>query len=104
MKYALFLLTALKTKDIYMLPYFEFTEDVQNFCQLMGFEIDLPTYTTRYVCMYALVAFPTPHITSYNLALDMSPLIPPDKVIDYLTLMLNDYSHEKAVNELNIVG
>ena len=87
-----------------MLPYFEYTEDVENFCQLMGFKIDLPTYTTRYVCMYALVDYPTPHITSYNLDLDMCPLIPPDKVIDYLTLMLNGYSREKAFNELNVVG
>ena len=87
-----------------MLPYFEYTEDVHNFCMLMGFKIDLPTYTTRYVCMYALEDYPTPLITSYNLALDMSPLIPPDKVIDYLTLMLNGYSCEKAVNEIGVVG
>ena len=87
-----------------MLPYFEYTEDVQNFCQLMGFKIDLPTYTTRYVCMYALEDFPTPLITSYNLDLDMSPLIPSEKVIDYLTLMLNGYSFQKAIKELGVVG
>lgn len=86
-----------------MLPYFEYTEDVQNFCQLMGFKIDLPNLHFEYVCMYGLEDFPTPYITSYNLVLDMSPLIPSEKVIDYLTLMLNDYSYEKAVNELNVV-
>ena len=87
-----------------MLPYFEYTEDVENFCQLMGFKIDLPTYTTRYVCTYSLDEFPTPLITSFNLACSLNPLIPPEKVIDYLTLMLNGYSFEKAVNELNVVG
>ena len=87
-----------------MLPYFEYTEDVQNFCHLMGFKIDLPNSHFEYVCMYELEDFPTPRITSYNLALDTSPLIPPEKVIEYLTLMLNGYSHRKAVNELNVVG
>lgn len=86
-----------------MLPYFEFTEDVENFCKLTGFTIDLPTYPTRYVCMYALEDFPTPLITSYNLDPDIDPLIPPEKVIDYLTLMLNDYSFQKAIKELNVV-
>ena len=86
-----------------MLPYFEYTEDVQNFCQLMGFKIDLPTYTTRYVCTYALEAFPTPLLTSYNLGLDTSPLIPSEKVFTYLALMLNGYSHQKAIKELNVV-
>ena len=87
-----------------MLPYFEFTEDVENFCKLMGFKLDRPTYTTRYVCMYGLGDYPTPHITSYNLDLDTSPLIPSEKVIDYLTLMLNGYSQVKAVKELNVIG
>ena len=87
-----------------MLPYFEYTEDVENFCKLTGFTIDPPTYPTRYVCTYALGDFPTPLITSYNLDPDRYPLIPPEKVFTYLTLMLNGYSHKKAVNELNIVG
>lgn len=87
-----------------MLPYFKYTEDVQNFCQLMGFTIDLPNYHFEYVCMYTLEDFPTPYITSYNLDLNIGPLIPTDKVIDYLTLILNGYSREKAVNELNVVG
>ena len=87
-----------------MLPYFEYTEDVQNFCQLMGYTLDIPDQPTGYVCMYSLEYYRKPHITSYNLALDMSPLMPPEKVLEYLTLMLNGYSHQKAVNELNIVG
>ena len=87
-----------------MLPYFKYTEDVQNFCQFMGYTIDIPNQPTGYVCMYSLRYHKKPHITSYNLTLDISPLIPPDKVIDYLSLMLNGYSCEKAVNELNVVG
>lgn len=87
-----------------MLPYFEYTEDVQNFCQLMGFTVDLPNCHFEYVCMYELEYFPTPYITSYNLDPDKDPLIPSEKVFTYLTLMLNDYSHEKAVKELNVVG
>ena len=87
-----------------MLPYFKYTEDIENFCKLMGFTIDLPNFHFEYVCMYALEDFPTPCITSYNLDLDNSPLIPPEKVFTYLTLMLNGYSHQKAVKELNVVG
>ena len=87
-----------------MLPYFKYTEDVQNFCHLIGFTLDISETPTGYVCMYSLEFHKKPYITSYNLDLDMWPLIPPDKVIDYLTLMLNDYSCEKAFNELNVVG
>ena len=87
-----------------MLPYFEYTEDVENFCQLMGYTIKLPDQPAGYVCMYSLEYNKKPIINPYNLALDMSPLIPSEKVIDYLTLMLNGYSCEKAVNELNVVG
>ena len=87
-----------------MLPYFEYTEDVQNFCHLIDFTLDIPKTPTGYVCMYSLEYSKKPYITPYDLDLAASPLIPPDKVIDYLTLMLNDYSYEKAVNELNVVG
>ena len=87
-----------------MLPYFEYTEGVHNFCIFMGFTIDLPNCCFEYVCVYSLEHRKKPYITTYNLDLDRSPLIPPDKVIDYLTLMLNGYSHEKAVNEINVVG
>ena len=104
MKYALFLLTTLKTKDIYMLPYFKYTEDVQNFCMLMGYCIDTDISLNANVCMYSLECRLAHIITPYHLDHAINPLIPPDKVIDYLTLMLNGYSYEKAVNELNVVG
>ena len=87
-----------------MLPYFEYTEDVQNFCHFMGFTIDLPETPTGYVCMYVLAGRLTPYITTFNLKVTAHPLIPPDKVIAYLTLMLNGYSREKAVNEIGVVG
>lgn len=86
-----------------MLPYFKFTKDVQNFCQLMGFTLDLPNFHFEYVCMYELEDFLTPHITSYNLELDTNPLIPSEKVFTYLTLMLNGYSYEDAVKEVGVV-
>lgn len=86
-----------------MLPYFEFTEDVQNFCQFMGFTIDSTVALNKNVCMYDLEGRLTPYITSYNLDPDMCPLIPPDKVFDYLTLMLNGYSCEKVVKKLGVV-
>ena len=87
-----------------MLPYFEYTEDVQNFCMLMGYTIGDSASLNRYVCMYSLEYRSNPIIASYNLDHTISPLIPPDKVIDYLTLTLNGYSYEDAVNELNVVG
>ena len=86
-----------------MLPYFKFTEDVQNFCQLMGFTLDLPNFHFEYVCMYSLGRKPTPYITRYSLDLRSNPLIPPEKVIEFLTLMLNGYGYEKALNELGVV-
>ena len=104
MKYALFLLTTLKTKDIYMLPYFKYTEDVQSFCILMGYTIDTPVALNTNVCMYDLESSLTPYITTFNLEVTEHPLIPSEKVFDYLTLMLNGYSCKKAVNELNVVG
>lgn len=87
-----------------MLPYFTYTEDIQNFCQLMGYNIDLPNFQFEYVCTYSMDDVTTPLITSYNLSLTSSPLIPPEKVLEYLTLILNGYSLEKAVEELNVVG
>ena len=87
-----------------MLPYFEYTEDVQSFCMLMGYTIDTNTSLNANVCMYSLEYRSDPIITPYNLDLKKNPLIPPNKVIDYLTLILNGYSCEKAVNALNVVG
>ena len=87
-----------------MLPYFEYTEDVHNFCHLMGFTVDTDISLNANVCMYDLENSLTPYITTFNLEVTAHPLIPLEKVIDYLTLMLNGYSHKKAVNELNVVG
>ena len=87
-----------------MLPYFKYTEDIQNFCHLMGFIIDLPNLHFEYVCMNSLEYSPIPRITSYNFGPNNDSLIPPEKVIHYLTLILNGYSFKKAVNELNVVG
>lgn len=87
-----------------MLPYFKYTEDVENFCHLMGYTIDLPRFPCAYVCTYSLEEFPTPIITSFNLDCSLYPLIPPEKVIEYLTLILNGYSFNEAIKELGIVG
>lgn len=87
-----------------MLPYFTYTEDVQNFCQLMGFTIDTSVSFSTYVCMNSLDYSPIPRITSYTLDHDNNSLIPPEKVIEYLTLILNDYSFQKAIKELGVVG
>ena len=87
-----------------MLPYFEYTEDVQNFCQFTGFTIDPTAALNTNVCMYDLETGLPPYITSFNLEVTQHPLIPSEKVFEYLTLMLNGYSWEKAVNELGVVG
>ena len=87
-----------------MLPYFEFTEDVQNFCMLMGFTTEFTDQPTGYVCTYSLDYYRKPHITLYYLDTATNPLIPPDKVLTYLTLMLNGYSYVEAVKEIGVVG
>ena len=87
-----------------MLPYFKYTEDVHNFCMLMGFTIDVTVALNTNVCMYDLETSLTPYITSFNLEVTAHPLIPSEKVFDYLTLMLNGYSCEKAVKKLGVVG
>lgn len=87
-----------------MLPYFKYTEDVQNFCQFMEFIIKGSVSLNTYVCTYTLKCHPTPRITSYKLDPSTSPLIPTDKVLQYLTLILNGYSCEEAVNEIGVVG
>ena len=87
-----------------MLPYFKYTEDVQNFCQFMGYTIDPAVALKTNVCMYGLEGRLTPYIATFNLSTSAHPFIPHDKVIDYLTLMLNGYSCEKAFNELNVIG
>ena len=87
-----------------MLPYFKYTEDVENFCYLMGYTIDLPNFNFEYVCTYSLAEYPTPIITSFNLDCSLYPLIPPEKVLEYLTLILNGYSFDEAIKELGVVG
>ena len=87
-----------------MLPYFEYTEDVENFCKFMGFTIDSTVALNTNVCMYDLEGRLTPYITTFILEVTAHPLIPSEKVFEYLTLMLNGYSREKAFNELNAIG
>ena len=87
-----------------MLPYFKYTEDVHNFCLLMGYTIDAAVALNTNVCMYGLECRLTPYIATFNLSTSAHPFIPPDKVLTYLTLILNGYSYVKAVNELNVVG
>ena len=87
-----------------MLPYFKYTEDVQSFCLLMGFTIDAAVALNTNVCMYGLEGRLTPYIAAFNLKVTAHPLIPSEKVIDYLTLLLNGYSYEKAVNEIGVLG
>ena len=86
-----------------MLPYFKYTEDVENFCHLTGYTIDLPNAHFKYVCTYSLAEFPTPIITSFNLSCSRDPLIPSEKVLEYLTLILNGYSYEEAIKEIAVV-
>lgn len=86
-----------------MLPYFVYTGEIQSLCQLIGINIDGSASIDKYACIYQLDCYPLPRITSYNLNPESDPLIPPEKVLDYLTLILNGYSYNKAINELNIV-
>ncbi len=87
-----------------MLPYFKYTEDIHNFCMLMGFTIDVTVALNTNVCMYDLETSLTPYITSFNLEVTAHPLIPSEKVFEYLTLMLNGYSCEKVVKKIGVVG
>ena len=87
-----------------MLPYFIYTEDVQSFCQLTGYTIAESVYLGNRVCMYRIDYMGTPFITAYSLGYESNPLIPPEKVINYLTLILNEYSFADAIEELGVVG
>ena len=86
-----------------MLPYFIFTEDIEGFCQLIGYSIDDNVSINKRVCTYALEGENTPRITTHHLGYEVSPLIPPEKVIVYLTLILNGYSYEEAIKEIDVV-
>ena len=87
-----------------MLPYFIYTEEIETFCQLMGFTVAGAVSYGKRTCMYTLNYNDAPYITRYHLDYETDPLIPPEKVLEYLALMLNGYSSEIAVNELNVVG
>ena len=87
-----------------MLPYFIYTEDIEKFCQLTSFTICTTVSYGKRACMYSLNYNDAPYITRYCLDYETDPLIPPEKVLEYLALMLNGYSKEIAVNELNVVG
>ena len=87
-----------------MLPYFKYTEEIQTFCELMGYTIRADTARAKYVCVYSLDYSQRPIITSFDLDPSCSPYIPDEKVIDYLTLILNSYSYEDAIKEIGVVG
>ena len=86
-----------------MLPYFKFTEEVQGFCELMGYSVEDGATHAKYVCMYALDYTKYPHIAIYNLDPEDDPYIPEAKVINYLSFILDGYSYEDAVKELGVV-
>ena len=86
-----------------MLPYFKFTEDVETFCNLMGFTIDEDTLYAKDVCMYTLDYSPKPRITSHVLDPESHPFIPNEKVLNYLALILDGYSYEDAVKAIGVV-
>ena len=86
-----------------MLPYFIFTEEIQGFCELMGYSVEHSATHAKYVCMYDLDYSPRPHIAIYNLDPESHPYIPNEKVIAYLSCILDGYSYEDAVSELGFV-
>ena len=86
-----------------MLPYFKFTEEVQGFCELMGYSVEHNATQAKYVCMYDLDYSSRPHIAMYNLDPETHPFIPEAKVLNYLALILGGYSYEDAVKEVGVV-
>ena len=86
-----------------MLPYFKFTEEVQGFCELMGYSVEHTATQAKYACMYKLDYSSRPYIARYNLDPETHPYIPEAKVLDYLALILAGYSYEDAVKELGVV-
>ena len=86
-----------------MLPYFKFTEEVQGFCELMGYSVEHGATHAKYVCMYGLDYSSRPHIATYNLKPESHPFIPKAKVLNYLSLILDGYSYEDAVKEVGVV-
>ena len=86
-----------------MLPHFKLTEDIENFCMLMNISIE-HSYIFKYVCMNSLKYSSKPRIVSFNLDDDPEHLIPEDKVIPYISYVLNDYSLADAFHEAMAVG
>lgn len=86
-----------------MLPYLKFTEEVQGFCELMGFSLENGATHAKYACMYPLYYPASPHIAIYNLDPEANPYIPNEKVLYYLALILDGYSYEDAVKEVGVV-
>ena len=86
-----------------MLPYFKFTEEVQGFCELMGYSVEHSDTQAKYVCMYGLDYSSRPHIARYNLDPETHPFIPEAKVLNYLALILDGYPYEDAVKEVGVV-
>ena len=86
-----------------MLPYFKFTEEIQGFCELMGYSTEHGATHAKYVCMYGLDYSSRPHIAIYNLDPESHPYIPNEKVIAYLSFILGGYSYKDAVKELGVV-
>ena len=86
-----------------MLPYFKFTEEIQGFCELMGYSVEHGATHAKYVCMYGLDYSSRPHIATYNLDPESHPFIPNEKVIAYLSCILDGYSYEDAVKEVGVV-
>ena len=86
-----------------MLPYFKFTEEIQGFCELMGYSVEDGATQAKYVCMYGLDYSSRPHIARYSLDPETHPFIPEAKVLNYLALILDGYSYEDAIKEIGVV-
>lgn len=86
-----------------MLPYFIFTEEIQGFCELMGYSIENGATHAKYVCMYSLHSINYPLIAIYELDPKSNPYIPNEKVIAYLSCLLDGYSYADAVKEVGVV-
>ena len=86
-----------------MLPYFKLTKAIENFCMMMNIEID-HSGSYEYVCMNSLKFSITPRITSFSLHPDPEHLVPEDKVIPYISYVLDDYHLADAFHAINAVG
>ena len=69
----------------------------------MGYSVEHGATHAKYVCMYALDYSKYPHIAIFNLDPETHPYIPNEKVIAYLSCILDGYSYEDAVKKLGVV-